>query len=49
MRSHRDQEIHDGFIVRAREQIDADAYDTEWFEGRTMTLEETISYALAIT
>jgi tetratricopeptide (TPR) repeat protein len=47
-RSTRDEGIHDGFIARARAQLAADDYDNAWFEGRTMTLDETIEYALAI-
>ena len=45
-RSSRDAAIHDGFIARVREQLAPDAYDTLWSDGRAMTLEETMDYAL---
>ena len=48
VRSTRDEAIHDGFIERVRQQISGDDYDREWFEGRAMTLEETIAYALEV-
>ncbi len=49
VRSHRDGAIHDGFIIRVKGQVSAQEYDRAWFEGRAMTLEDTIEYALAIT
>ena len=48
VRSHRDEQIHTNFINRVRDQVDGEAFDAEWFEGRSMSLEETITYALAI-
>ncbi len=48
VRSTRDEGIHAGFIERVREQLAPEEYDNEWFEGRAMTLEETIEYALDV-
>ena len=47
-RSHRDTEIYEGFIDRARQQVEAEEYDAGWYEGLAMTLEETIEYALDV-
>ena len=47
-RSTRDAEVYDAFISHAKAGLSQPDYDSEWFEGRTMTLDETIAYALAV-
>ena len=48
-RSTRDNAVYEGFLARARAGLPGDEYDSAWFEGRTMTLEETIDYALSVS
>jgi tetratricopeptide (TPR) repeat protein len=41
-----EQAAYDRQLVRARDRLGADAFDASWAEGRAMTLEQAIAYAL---
>ena len=47
-RSTRDADVYRGFIERAQAALPQPQYDNEWFDGRAMSLEETIAYALSV-
>ena len=48
VRSSRDAKVYAGFIERARGLLADEDYDMAYFEGRAMTLEQIMGYALAI-
>ena len=43
-----DQIEHDRIVTAVREQLDDATFVAAWAEGRTMTLEQAVDYALAI-
>jgi non-specific serine/threonine protein kinase len=47
-RSTRDAAVYGTFITHVRQQLPAEDYDALFFEGRAMTLEQTMTYALAL-
>ena len=44
--SRADQIEHDRVVANARAQLDEATWETAWAEGRAMTLEQAIAYAL---
>ncbi|HVM21493.1 MAG TPA: DUF4062 domain-containing protein [Egibacteraceae bacterium] len=47
-RSTRDAEMHERFVGHVRQHLSAEEYDAAYAQGRTMTLEETMEYALSL-
>jgi predicted ATPase len=47
-RSTRDTAVYDGFITRVRTQLAPEEFDALYFDGKAMTLEQVMTYALAV-
>ena len=41
-----DRGVYEGDVATARAQVDDATWDAAWAEGRAMTLEQAIAYAL---
>ena len=41
-----EQETYDRTVISARTQLDDEAFAAAWAEGRAMTLEQAVAYAL---
>jgi hypothetical protein len=41
-----DRPLYDRHLARARADLDETAFDAAWAEGRAMTLDEAVAYAL---
>lgn len=48
VRSTRDATVYDGFVTRVRAQLPPEEFDQLYYEGRAMTLEQIMSYALGL-
>jgi len=41
-----EQKNHESEVAEARDTLGEEAFDTAWQEGKAMTLEQTVAYAL---